>query len=201
MKKLILLVLIISLVFIVGCDLEMEGVGDVFEKPVLQNNSITNLTSKVEVKKEETKIEIKTEETKSALKCTHSSNCTEKELCIEGSCQLLASVYKTEGCTKKCNFQKIKITTGDGEKYELSRGQGSYTAASALEWTISSGPDYCFGEKIIIPIKVLKRNYGKVFADEVVLLNVGVTSKTITHPLMPEIAFTLRVGSVEESCE
>ena len=109
-------------------------------------------------------------------------------------------LYKTTDCTKKCNYQKIKISTSDGDNYVFSRGQGSYTAASAIEWTISSGPDYCQGEEIIIPIKILKRNYGKILADEVMVLKVGETSKTITHSMMPEIAFTLRVESVEETC-
>jgi uncharacterized lipoprotein YehR (DUF1307 family) len=196
MKKILLLVLII-MITLVGCKqlvpddspAKIEGMKELKkitgEEPVVKK-VIPKVQLKVEVK---------------SIECTHNGNCTGKQYCISGECKLISDFYQKSDCTEKCNYQKIKITTSDGEKYTLSRGQGSYTAASALEWTIVSGPDYCSGETIRVPFKILKRNYGKVFADEVVILKVGETSKTIGHPLMPEIAFTLRVESVDESCE
>ncbi len=134
------------------------------------------------------------------LSCTHNENCTQGKLCIEGKCQVLADFYKTEEGCKKCNFKDIEILTSDGETYTLSRGRGSYTAAGALDWTILTGPDYCQGEEIIVPVKILKRNYGQIFSDEVIMLNVGETSKVIKHPFVKRIAFTLTVESVNEVC-
>lgn len=142
------------------------------------------------------------EESEADLFCTHNDNCTWGEHCIEGRCQILADFYKTEddGECKKCNFNNIEILTSDGETYTLSRGQGSYTAAGALDWTILSGPDYCSGEEIIVPIEILKRNYGEIFSDEVIMLKVGETSDVITHPIVQRVAFTLTVISANEVC-
>tara|TARA_Y100000310_G_C20651562_1_gene799710 strand:+ start:74 stop:634 length:561 start_codon:yes stop_codon:yes gene_type:complete len=185
------------MITLVGCKQLVPDDSPAKLEAMKELKNITEEPVKKEVKKEIKKEVVK--EFKST-KCTHNTNCTFKKYCIAGECKAIADFYEKKDCEKKCNYQKIKITTGDGEKYTLSRGQGSYTAASALEWTIVSGPDYCSGEIIKVPFKILKRNYGKVFADEVVILKVGETSKTIGHPLMPEIAFTLRVESVDESC-
>jgi len=195
MKKLILILFVVSLFLLVGCK---QLVPDDSSKKMDAVKELKNITEEKPVeKKVAPKVEVK--EMK-PTKCTHNSNCTGGKYCVEGECKLLADFLQKTGCEKNCNYQKIKITTSDGEKYLLSRGQGSYTAASALEWTIRSMPDYCKGETILVPFKILKRNYGKVFADELIVLKVGETSKAIKHPLMPEIAFTLRVESVEESC-
>ena len=192
MMKIVFVLMIVFL--LVGCK---QLVPDDSPKKMEAVKELKNITEKAVEKKVVPKVAIK--EVKPII-CTHNGNCTSKKYCISGECKLIADFYEKTGCVKKCNYQKIKITTSDNEKYELSRGQGSYTAASALEWKIVSGPDYCPGETIKVPFKILKRNYGNVFADEVVILKVGETSKTIGHPLMPEIAFTLRVESVEESC-
>ena len=198
MKKIIFAVLIISLIFLVGCK---QLIPDDSPDKLKALEELKNITEEEPIKEtSKPEVEKEVEVAKPVLTCTHNSNCTGKEFCIEGQCGLIASLYKTSECTKKCNFGKVKITTSDEENYELSRGRGGYTAASALEWTIVSGPDYCQGEKIVVPFKILKRNYGKIFADEVIVLKVGETSKTIGHPLMPEIAFTLRVESVDETC-
>jgi len=90
--------------------------------------------------------------------------------------------------------------TSDGETYNVVKGKGGYTAASALEWTTMLNPSYCKGDEVKIPIKILKRNYGKILGDELILLKVGEKSKVITHPVMDEIKFTLTVQSVDEKC-
>lgn len=132
--------------------------------------------------------------------CTHNSNCTSGNLCIEGQCQLLADFYKTDSACQKCRLAKIEILTSDGETYLLPPGQGSYTAAGALDWEILSAPQYCQGETPSIPVKILKRNYQNIFSDEIILLKAGQTSPVITHPFVKRIAFTLTVQKVEEAC-
>lgn len=134
------------------------------------------------------------------ISCTHNENCTPPEFCIEAQCQLLETFYPTNKTCLKCKISRAEILTSDHETYTLSPGQGSYTAASALEWKLLSPPPYCQGEKPLVPIKLLKRNYGQVFSDELILLKEAQTSKTITHPLAPEVAFTLTIKNIEEVC-
>lgn len=134
------------------------------------------------------------------LACTHNENCSEGKLCIQGECQLLNTFYTLDETCQKCIFTKVNLVTSDGETYSVPPGQGSYTAGGALEWDIWPSSQYCQGEEPIVPIKILKRNYGEIFADELVMIKVGQTSKVITHPLVSSIQFTLTINNVEETC-
>jgi hypothetical protein len=133
--------------------------------------------------------------------CTHNSNCTLGKYCIEAECKTIADIYpeQQEGCTT-CKVKEVEILTSDGEVYNLPPGQGSYTAASAIEWDTVGPPEYCQGTNVIVPIKVFKRNYGKTLADETILLQKGSKSDVITHPLIPSIAFTLELKDITEEC-
>lgn len=154
-------------------------------------------TEEVEVSVELEKVNPKPKE---KLVCTHNINCTSGKMCIEGNCQVLEDLYVTEDCSVKCKVSKVKLSTNEGESYELPPGKGDYSAAGALDWTIVSVPKYCQGEEVQVPIKVLKRNYDLVYSDEVVLIKEGQKSKVIKHPLIKSIAFVLEVTDVVESC-
>lgn len=135
-----------------------------------------------------------------ARSCTSTSNCTEGEYCINGRCGTVPALYDTDSCSMKCNFRQVHISTSDGENYTLNRGQGSYTAAGSVQWKILSGPAYCPGGDILIPLIVTTSNYGKVLGDEVVALKQGETSKVFRHPFIKSFAFNLTVNDLEEVC-
>lgn len=140
--------------------------------------------------------------------CTINADCAEGTLCIDSSCNTIASLYNTANtaCAKKCTVEMVDVTTSDGEKYSLARGQGSYTAAGALEWKVGSIPLYCPssssspGEKKLIPFHFIKKTTGKVLEEEVVTVEEGKTSTVITHPTVSRVKFTVRVDKVKEVC-
>ena len=132
--------------------------------------------------------------------CEQNSDCAWDELCIDGECGKIAELYVTEGCTEKCNFNDVVVETSDGQSFTLNRGKGDYTAAGAIEWTLSSGPDYCPGDDIIVPVKIKRKNLGKVVNEEVITVKVGEKSAVVTHPDMKSIKFTFTVKSVNEVC-
>jgi len=192
MKKIFVFCLLILSLVLVACQTPRG-------EPYLPDQSEEIIEETIETPPEEPEEEI--QEPEVDLSCTHNENCTWGELCIEGTCQVLAELYpSTEECTTTCKFTKVEILTSDGETYNLPPGQGSYTAAGALDWEIVSAPVYCQGEKPTIPIKILKRNYGEIFSDDVILLEIGETSKVIKHPFVKRVAFTLTIEGIEEVC-
>lgn len=134
------------------------------------------------------------------LSCTTNMNCSEGKFCIEGNCGTIAELYETEGCEKKCNFGSIVVTTSDGETYPITKGQGSYTAAGALQWKVDSVPDYCPMEEVIAPIDIKMVNYGNVLRQYYLTLKEGETSEVMEHPVVPNIKFTVTLKSLEEKC-
>lgn len=197
-KKIITILLIISLIFIIAC--ENKTLNEQQKEVSIEEKSEPKIDETKVLEKQEQKVEPKVEEKKEELLCTHNKNCTNPDKCIEGTCKSLDSLYKTDGCEKKCKIIESTILTSDGETYNLPSGDGSYTAASALEWTVKTSQEYCQGEEKIVPISILKRNYGEVIADEYIVLKVGETSKVITHPIQKQLKFTLTLQDVKEEC-
>lgn len=133
--------------------------------------------------------------------CVNDDECDAGKLCIDGKCGTIDEIYKTEGCEVKCNFNDIVVKTSDGLEFEIKRGRGEYSYAGALEWVIASGPDYCQGEEIIVPVKLLKKNYGKILNTQYVTVKVGEESPLVTHPVIEDVQFHFTIESVEETCE
>ena len=131
--------------------------------------------------------------------CTDIKDCQGTEQCIEGECKTIAQLYKTD-CDIKCNFKSVVVETSDGESTTINRGQGSYSYAGALAWTLQSGPDYCKEDKVIVPIKLEKNSYGKVLETQTIVVSPGETSDVITHPTVKSMSFTAKIVSVDESC-
>lgn len=142
-----------------------------------------------------------TEETTTSLNlsCTLTADCEAGKQCINGQCGTIEVLYDTN-CASKCNFEEIIISTSDGETYTLGKGQGSYTAAGAIEWKLLSVPDYCPMELVVVPLKIIAKNYGKVVGEYALTLQEGETSKQIVHPAIPSLEFTVTVDKVKESC-
>ena len=69
-----------------------------------------------------------------------------------------------------------------------------------MEWKLVSGPDYCPGDEIIVPIQLIKKNLGKVISKEILTLHPGETTEKITHPTIKSVGFTITVEKVEEVC-
>ncbi len=102
--------------------------------------------------------------------CEYNSNCEQGLLCINRECKALASLYKTD-CENKCSVSGVKVETSDGETYDLTLGQGSYTAAGALEWKLMKTPDYCQGEDPLVAVNIIKKTTGKVVGEQVLTLH------------------------------
>ena len=132
--------------------------------------------------------------------CTLTADCAEGKQCIDGQCGTVEALYTT-ACPSKCNFEEVIISTSDGDTYTLGKGQGSYTAAGALEWKLISVPNYCPLEKVIVPIRIIAKNYSKIVGEYALTLQEGETSERIIHPAIPSVEFTVTVDKVKEKCE
>ena len=143
--------------------------------------------------------EAKTEESLPNVSCEYNSVCEEGLLCINKECKALASLYKTD-CENKCTITGVKVKTSDGEEHDLSLGQGSYTAAGALEWKLLKTPDYCQGENPLIAVNIIKKTTGKVVGEQVLTLHKGDTSEVVTHPTVKNVKFTAMLADVTEKC-
>lgn len=131
--------------------------------------------------------------------CKNTAACPEGERCIDEICGTIASLYQTD-CENACALTGIVISTSDGESYTLKPGQGSYTAAGALEWKVYPVPSHCPQENIPVPITLIMKNYGRIVEEKVITLREGQTSKQITHPQIVDINFTVTLERVTESC-
>ncbi len=134
-------------------------------------------------------------------RCTDNLQCGLGELCIDGNCGSLASLYLGSPiCDQLCNYYAVEISTSDGETYNVAPRKGSYTAAGALEWRILQGQTHCKGEAPVVPINIIRKEPGKILNEEIITLRRGQTSKTLTHPDLPQLSFTLTMDSVKELC-
>ncbi|SRR3989344_1384890 len=147
----------------------------------------------------ETPKEVTVEEPLPKVGCEYNSDCGQGLLCIDQECKPLASLYKTD-CDNKCTITAVAVETSDGEEYDLALGQGSYTAAGALEWKLLKTPDYCQGEDPLVAVNIIKKTTGKVVGEQVLTLHKGDTSEIITHPTVKSVKFTATLADVTESC-
>ena len=136
------------------------------------------------------------------VSCLVSADCEWNEYCIGGFCGMTSDIYNTDGdCDSKCNFNNVQVSTSDGDELILSRGQGSYTAAGAVEWKLLSSADYCLGEGATpVAVELIMKNLGQILSKKVIVLNVGDESNSITHPSITSIDFRLVVESYDETC-
>lgn len=101
-------------------------------------------------------------------------------------------------CTK-CTVKELTITTSDGDTLPMVPGKGSYTGAGAIEWAVEKGAPQC-EEEVKVPIKIIKRSYGKIVSEDSLSLVEGETSKIIDHPTIKTLKFTLRVDDLKVQC-
>ena len=189
--KIILSLLLISMIVLVGCDYLVPN--------QVENSETTTTTKEVTEPIVETVVEEPV--VIEPVGCEVNSDCEWNQFCIDEKCGTIEDLYITEGCTEKCNFNSVVVETSDKQTFTLSRGQGDYTAAGAIEWALASGPDYCKGsDDIIVPVKIKKKNMGKLLSEEYRTVLVGKTSKIVTHPTMPGLEFTFKIKSVNEEC-
>ena len=206
-KKFIGFILISSLMllFLVSCGTEDEPgfIEGLLSKNVDSGASLDD--DQVDVDSEQTELEEELEEEVVGVlanTCKSSDECEWNEHCIESECGKVTDIYDTTGdCEKKCNFNNVLISTSDGEELTLSRGQGSYTSAGALEWKLLSSADYCLGDDATpVAIELIMKNLGVVKEEKVVILNVGDESGTIKHPDLASVSFQMTVESYDETC-
>jgi len=189
MKLKIILILITIFLLVVGC-----GKLAIEDQPV--EESIVEEELEIE---EDLPSQLDEPEETVNISCSNNDQCEWNQKCINSQCGKLSELYETD-CDDKCNFNTVIVETSDQETYTLNRGQGSYTLAGALAWNLLSGPDYCPGDTVIIPVELIMKNFGKVVGKQVVTVNLNEDSAVITHPNITDISFTLKVTDVNESC-
>ena len=166
LKLLIFLVFSLLLILVSGCEYYVPDVSnEISSEPVSEKvvKVVENVTLEIVQKNKPV--------------CEVNTDCEWGTFCIDAKCQKIDDLYVTEGCESKCNFNSVVIETSDKQTFTLNRGQGDYTAAGAVEWTLASGPDYCKGDDILVPVKIKKKNMGKVISEEYTVVKVGETSK------------------------
>lgn len=191
MKKIIVSLIFLVVIFILSCSPSIPT------QPTLVVEPSTEPEAQAEVPAAEPTIEEPAISVN--LSCTLTADCEEGKQCIDGQCGTVEALYTTD-CASTCNFEEIIISTSDGETYTLGKGQGSYTAAGALEWKLLSVPDYCPMEQVLVPIRIIAKNYGKIVGEYALTLREGETSEQIIHPAIPSIEFTVKVDKVKETC-
>jgi hypothetical protein len=134
-------------------------------------------------------------------KCLDHQQCG-VDKCINNLCTPPTYYAKSlDSCSKVCNYYSVEIITSDGERYNLRPGEGSYTAAGALDWTVMKAPNHCIEESAVVPIEISrKKTGGKIINTELITLGKGETSAALKHAFVPKLAFTLKVNWVSELC-
>lgn len=133
--------------------------------------------------------------------CIDNRQCT-PALCINNKCSYLSKLYKMKmnACSKICSFYSAEILTSDGETYTIKPQEGSYSGAGAINWKLLAGSNHCQEEPTILPIKITKNKPGETLSEEIVAISKSQSSKVITHPYAPKLAFSLTVKNIHELC-
>jgi hypothetical protein len=197
--KMLLVIVCFFAIILSSCDfLENDTLEIVIEEEV--SEQVEELTEEIV---EEVVLEEIEEIIEEDITCSVSDDCEWNEKCIQGVCGMTSDIYNTEGdCDSKCNFNNVQITTSDGDELTLSRGQGSYTAAGAVEWKLLSSADYCLGEDATpVAVELIMKSLGQILSKEVIILDLDEESDSIGHPTIASIDFTLEVESYDETCE
>ncbi len=194
MRRLAILFIIVcfSTLFLISC-------GYVEDDSAVEDLEESETDEEIE-STDELEEEIEVEEEKVA--CSVNDDCSWGEYCVEGVCLKTSDIYDTESsCEEMCNFAEVEVQTSDGDELTLSRGQGSYTAAGAVEWKLLSSADYCKGEEETpIAIELIMKNSGEIIEEKVIILELEKVSEVITHPQINSISFTLEVYDYVETC-
>jgi hypothetical protein len=134
----------------------------------------------------------------SGARCTSNTDCSGQ--CINSACGDLSDLYSQQQCAQTCKLKTITVVTSNGETHLAGPGGGSYTSAGALTWVVESGPEHCATQETIVPIKIIKKNYGEIVTEEYITLKRGETSQILHHPTISSVAFTLNVQDVTREC-
>lgn len=193
MKKLMIISLLLSAILLFSCSPSIPT------QPGLRVEPSTEPETPVEAPAAEPSAEESAPAAPANISCTLITDCEAGKQCINSQCGTIAAFYSTD-CTSKCNFDEVIISTSDGESYTLGKGQGSYTAAGAIEWKLMNVPDYCATELAVVPLRIIAKNYGKIVGEYALTLQEGETSEQIIHPDIPSIEFTVTVEQVKEEC-
>lgn len=144
----------------------------------------------------------------SGSKCLSNFDCISGEICLNKKCGVLSELSESD-CGSECKFTSVEISTSDGEEYSVVAGQGSYTAAGAIEWRILSSPVFCAVENIAVPIEITRKrtvvdesgDTVPVFSKEVITIADGKKSPKITHPAVPGFSFVITIDSLGSRCD
>ena len=191
-KMLIVSILVLSLAFLVSC--QMFG-GE--EEVIVEEEPEITPPEEPEVEEPEPEPEPEPE-VMEAQSCTNNANCSVNELCIDGTCGTIAELYSTD-CEETCSTKEVTVVTSDKTTHEFPPGKGSYTGAGALEWKIESIPKHCPEKNELVPFRITRFSFGEKIGDEVITIREGKSSDEMTHPNVKSVEFTLTVEDVK--CE
>jgi len=133
--------------------------------------------------------------------CKDNNQCPPGNYCIDGNCGLLSSLYTGAGdCSRMCNYYALTVSTSDGEVYTSVKPKtGSYTATGVLEWKVLAVPDYCKGEPVIVPFRIIRKEAGEIINEDVITLRKGETKQMLIHPDETN-TFSLKIDRLKELC-
>ena len=174
-SRIVLWSICISVLFLTGCDLFEKDIAGQASEGVIQAPPSAQAPVLHQV-------------------CTTSAECGEMS-CIDGICATLSEVFSGV-CAQTCTVKELTITTSDGETLMGLPGKGGYTGAGAIEWFIEGGPLQCATDPLV-PVRIVKRNFGKIVSEEHITLAKGSTSRVINHPTISSLVFTLRLDDVK----
>ncbi|MBI2573553.1 hypothetical protein HYV86_06830 [Candidatus Woesearchaeota archaeon] len=200
-KTIIIAVLVCSLLVLISCSKDAAPVVPLTppsDSVVASNQSST--TPEPIISEEVEDLQNKEKSTQN-ITCERNDQCEQGVYCLNKKCARLSQINNATNCKQTCRLSKAYFHTSDNEEYTLSQGQGTYTAAGALEWKLMSFPEYCQGEQPQVPLLLLKKNAGKVLEETAITLKQGDTSNIVTHPTVKRVQFTITLSAVEESCK
>ena len=141
--------------------------------------------------------------------CFDNKDCFAGKYCANNECTFLHELGSSEDCLQKCHYLSATISTNDGQTHNVNVGQGSYTAAGALDWTLMESPTFCNPNEVVVPIEIVKKRTiieqgkprVKIVSKKIIPLKKGETSYILKHFNAPELAFTLTVDNINLRCE
>ncbi len=133
--------------------------------------------------------------------CKDNNQCPPGNYCIDGNCGILSSLYTGAGdCSRMCNYYALTVSTSDGEVYtSIKPKTGSYTATGVLEWKVLAVPDYCKGEPVVVPFRIIRKDSGEIINEDVITLRKGETKQMLIHPDKTN-TFSLKIDRLKELC-
>jgi len=142
--------------------------------------------------------------------CLDNRDCVVGKYCLDQKCAFLQELNSPNCPQPACRIISATLSTSDGETYTSLIGNGGYTAAGALDWTLLESPLFCNPQEVVVPIEIVKKRSSlgaqnkpiiKIISKKAITLRKGQTSPTLKHIAAPRLSFTLTLDDVNVRCD